>query len=66
MRLIEVENEVGLTRDKESNAIICKDTVGFLEYSNAKKRRVSLQTLESRINNIEDILKEILGKLNAK
>ena len=66
MRLIKVENEVNLSRDKESNAIISKDTAGFLEYSNAKKRRVSLQSLEIRINNIEDILKEILGKLNAK
>ena len=66
---IPVEGNPGYYRDSESGAIINDSDSEFQAYLNEKKRRVSelseFNTLKNEVNELKDIMKIIISKLDA-
>lgn len=71
METIKVQNEPGLVRDKESNAILSTDMKSLQAYKAQKNRMKkvdelaeSVETLNEKMLNIETLLKQLVERDN--
>lgn len=57
-RFVEVEGEIGLWRDSASNGIVATDEA-YVDYRRQRDKKLRELSSETRINKLEDELKEV-------